>query len=667
MELHGLDRLAPGRLDDEMATLHRRLAGLLASPPREPAVDVLARRLAASDEPHPVTAWGVKALLDKGVGAAVSTSGPAVDVVEHLVGWATSGDRPYFVVFGEYGMGKTVAAQTLTRELLARRESDPTVPLPVYFDLRHLGTDVRKRDAALDELLADLIKRAWRTGGVSPSVSPDDVITAVQRRRALVIFDGLDEVLVHMSEQQGQGLLRELLRILPPQLVAGTGARGDAGRVLMTCRTHFFRTIRDQHTFFRAQDRDGLGPDLYEALHLLPFDDAQIRAYLERKQGAAGVDKAIDLIRSVHDLEGLAARPFNLRLISEQLERLERRVAEGRSIDAAALYDELVQSWLERDMGKHQLERDHKVRLMEDLAALLWSREARRIDVAELEAWLRRRLLGDDDLHAWVQLVHPDPAVLAEDLRTATFIVRPGADQFEFAHTSLLEYFLARYLHRTMRDGDVDVWALPRVSDETLDFLVEIEAAQGGDAFRRHLLGCGEAYRPRISEHVVRYALRSVERGGRPVSLRGFQLGTADLRGIRVEPRADAEVDMAGCVLEGADLRDARLRRVRLDGADLRDARLTRAELHRCSLRAADLSGASLEGAIVRATNVDGARLLGATGDDSQWLWNDGEPAGGAPSGRLVAPSSAIAARAAGSSRGARRCQRNGHVLGLGA
>ena len=409
----------------------------------------------------------------------------------------------------------------------------------------------------------------------------------------------------------------------------------------MTCRTHFFRTIRDQHTFFRAQDRDGVGPDLYEALHLLPFDDAQIRAYLERKQGAAGVDKAIDLIRSVHDLEGLATRPFNLRLISEHLERLERRVAEGRSIDAAALYDELVQSWLERDMGKHQLERDHKVRLMEDLAALLWSREARRIDVAELEAWLRRRLLGDDDLHAWVQLVHPDPVVLAEDLRTATFIVRPGADQFEFAHTSLLEYFLARYLHRTMRDGDLDAWALPRVSDETLDFLVEIEAAQGSDAFRRHLLECGEAYRPRISEHAVRYALRSVERGGQPVSLRGFQLGTADLRGIRVEARSDVEVDMAGCVLEGADLRDARLRRVCLDGADLRDARLTRAELHRCSLRAADLSGASLEGAIVRASNVDGARLLGATGDDSQWLWNEGEPAGGGPSGRLVAPSPA--------------------------
>ena len=375
----------------------------------------------------------------------------------------------------------------------------------------------------------------------------------------------------------------------------------------MTCRTHFFRTIRDQHTFFRAQDRDGLGPDLYEALHLLPFDGAQIRAYLERKQGAAGVDKAIDLIRSVHDLEGLAARPFNLRLISEQLERLERRVAEGRSIDAAALYDELAQSWLERDMGKHQLERVHKMRLMEDLAALLWSREARRIDVAELEAWLRRRLLGDDDLHAWVQLVHPDPAVLAEDLRTATFIVRPGANEFEFAHTSLLKYFLARYLHRTMRVGDVDAWA--GSPGERRD--PRLPCRDRGRPGRRRV----PAAPPRVRRGVptedqrARGAIRLALGGtGWPARVAaGLPAGNGRPAWDPGRAPAGAEVDMAGCVLEGADLRDARLRRVRLDGADLHDARLTRAELHHCSFRAADLSGASLQGAIVRATNVDGA------------------------------------------------------------
>jgi WD40 repeat protein len=638
----GLDRLRPRTLDDQMAVLHTRLAELVTFRRAEP-VDVLAHYLAASDELHPVTARAVRAQLDKGVIPSPLSTGPAVDVVEHLVTWATSdGGRPYFVVFGEYGMGKTIATQTLTRELLSRRDREPSTPLPIYFDLRLLGTEVRKRDAMLQELLADLIKRAWRTGEAESSVTPADVITAVQHRRAVVIFDGLDEVLVHMSEQQGQGLLRELLRILPPQLVSGGGRRPDAGRVVLTCRTHFFRTIRDQHTFFRAQDRDGVGPDLYEALHLLPFDDAQIRAYLEGKQGVAGVDKAIELIRSVHDLAGLATRPYNLRLICEQLGRLERRIAEGGSIDAAGLYDELVQSWLERDTGKHQFERDHKVRLMEDLAALLWRTEARRIRATELEAWLRARLLDDEDLRRWVQLARPDPAVLAEDLRTATFIVRPGSDEFEFAHTSLLEYFLARFLHRTMRDGHSTEWRLPAVSNETLDFLVEIASAHDPNSFVGHLIGCGKTYQALISEHVVKYALRATERGAPAPSLRGFQLATADLRGLEVRPPPGVSISMAGCGLARADLRNANLHSVCLDNTDLRAARLTQAELHHCSLRGANLEEACLDGAIIRSTRLHGAKLDGASGEDSQWLWCKGRALGNGIKASLEAPTASL-------------------------
>ena len=644
-DIRGLDRLRRGPLDDRMAALHTELAAVLASPQAAAVdiwvqrMDVLARGLAFADEPDPILTKAVRTKLDKGLEAASASGGPTVeDVVEHLVTWATTpGERPYFVVFGEYGMGKTVTTQTLTRKLLARRESDPSVPLPIYFDLRHLGTEVRKQDAKLAKLLADLIEGEWRSGRASPDVSPDDVITAVQERGAVVIFDGLDEVLVHMSEQQGQGLLRELLRILPPEPVGGTAARHGAGRVVLTCRTHFFRTIRDQHTFFRTQDRD-VGPDFYEALHLLPWADDQVRAYLESKQGVAGVDKAIELIRSVHDLAGLAHRPYNLRLICEQLERLERRIAQGGSIDAAGLYDELVTSWLERDMGKHQLERDHKVRLMEDLAALLWRSESRRIGAPELEEWLRSRLLDDNDLGRWVQLARPDPAVLAEDLRTATFIVRPGSDQFEFAHTSLLEYFLARFLHRTMRSGHAAEWRLPAISDETLDFLVEIAAAQDTDAFVRGLESCGAAYQQLVSEHVVRYAFRAVERGVRAPSLRGFHLEEADLRGIEVNPSAGFDIDMSGCLLADADLRQANLHNLSLDDADLRSAQLTRAELHDCSLRQACLAEAALDGAIIRSCTLDEIDVAGATGEDSQWLWCQGQAPGVPVSGGVSAP-----------------------------
>jgi NACHT domain-containing protein/pentapeptide repeat protein len=627
------------RRTEALADLHRELVRLVGAPASWP-VETLARVLATADEERVIARAGVRTALHKGAG--VAASGPAtatVDVQKHLMEWATSPDsRPYFVVFGEYGMGKTVAAQTLTHELLGRRHGGEAVPLPVYLDLRRLSRAVRSRDASLPELLDDLIGRVWQGGWDRPLVGAREVIEAVQQRGALVIFDGLDEVLVHLNEHEGQNLLRELLRILPPGMASGPGRRPEAGRILLTCRTHFFRTLREQHTFFRGEDRDGMEPDLYEALHLLPFDESQIRAYLSTRRGLESVDRAVGLIRSVRDLADLAGRPYNLRLIAEQIDRLEQRVASGQRIDAASLYEDLIQSWLDRDSGKHQLERPHKVRLMEDLAAHLWRNGLRQLEVSELETWLRERFFEDPDLSRWVALARPDPSVLAEDVRTATFIVRPGTDSFAFAHTSLLEYFLARFLYRELRAGNLDAWALAAPSRETIDFLVELVRA--GDAGRcvAHLRICGRAYRPLVSELVVRYACRAAELGEAALSLAGFELAGARLRGLPVSPAAGVALDMACCHLAGADLREARLEHVNLSNADLSGARLTRAELHACRLRAVTLAGASLEGAIFRGCHLDGIHLGGAIGQDSQWMWCLGMEPVRSLQGCLVAP-----------------------------
>ncbi len=636
------------RLDDRLARLHRELAALVGPPDIDPLALVaaaLAGGLGDSvDDLAPeelVELLAVRAGLDK---QPVALGGSSVDVVDRLVDWASDDDgQPYFVLFGEYGMGKTVASQMFTRRLLELRRDDPSVPLPIYLDLRTLSTEARRREPDLAELLADLLKRAWQTGAAEALVRPADVIHAVQQRGAVVIFDGLDEVLVHLSELQGVALLRELLRILPPRLAAGAAGAPGPGRVVLTCRTHFFRTVRDQHAFFRAQERDQVGPELYESLHLLPFGPDQVRAYLARRRGEEGVDQALDLLRSVHDLEDLASRPYNLRLITEQLERIERLVADQGRIDAAALYGELVLAWLERDVGKHQLDRAHKLRLMEDLALELWRRSTRRIDVEELERWLRRRLCDEEDLARWFQLARPDPAVLAEDLRTATFIVRPGADHFEFAHTSLLEYFLARALHRAMAEGRPDAWAIPEISEEAMAFLVQIAKAERSAGFVANLRACGEAYMAGRSENVVRYVVRASEGGGPAPSLQGFALAGADLR--RLAAPAGAHLDLRSADLAGADLREACLHEAKLDGARLGGARLDRAELHRCTLRQADLSHAELAGAVLRGCALDGVVLDGATGAHSQWLWcshGGAAPAHTPVAGALVAP--AIAA-----------------------
>jgi WD40 repeat protein len=661
-----------GRRKHFVNALHAQIAARVTRPAEEaPAWECL---LPSDLAPDVIEARALRATLDHRPPVA---HGPddAVDIQCYLQGWADDPTgRPYLVVFGEYGMGKTTACEIFTRALIDRRRGgDGSVRLPIYLDLRSLG-DAAPAGLTLEPILDRLLGRSWQSGlGARPAAR--EVVEHVQRQRAVAIFDGLDEVLVHLSEREGQALLRQLWSILPPQLHTDDATRARTGRVLMTCRTHFFRTLREQHTYFRGEDREPVGADDYAALHLLPFSEDQVRAYLERREdrdpGAAGADRALEVIRSVHNLSELVARPYNLRLVADQIGALERRIAAGELVDTAALYDELVASWLARDEGKHELRRDDKLRLMEELAVELWRTGRRSLPVQRLEAWLLKRLDADDDLGRWFSLQRPDVAVLAEDLRTATFIVRPGADEFAFAHTSLLEYFLARRLARALAEGDASAWELPQPSPETLDFLGEIVAQGDVQACLRGLRALRDRYRPQASELAVAYCVRALERGVPSVPLAGFQLGGAQLRGMRVAGPADGPpLSLARSTLAGADLRAARFEHVRLEHCDLRGADLSRAEVHGCVLEDCQLDGANLTGTVIRKSHAAGLDLNSVRAYRTQWLHCDFDdvrwPDGG--EGHLVAPPRAYGGSARAPARArARLTTFTGHVHGVRA
>ena len=64
-----------------------------------------------------------------------------------------------------------------------------------------------------------------------------------------------------------------------------------------------------------------------------------------------------------------------------------------------------------------------------------------------------------------------------QDFRTATFLTRRG-DDFSFAHSSLLEYFLAKRLADSLEADSEDealaAWDITRPSDETFAFFTEL-------------------------------------------------------------------------------------------------------------------------------------------------------------------------------------------------
>ncbi|HZT34658.1 MAG TPA: TIR domain-containing protein, partial [Nitrososphaera sp.] len=269
--------------------------------------------LAGFDEEHFVPTQGVMTTISKELEEAPEIDPKQrKDAVKFLEEWATDTNAPpYCALLGEYGMGKTTTCKALARELLEQQDAGKKVPLPIYLDLRNVGAEA-KRGLDLEQILEVVLKYGtWKTGPGSTALTASELIGLVQNQGALVIWDGLDEVLVHLDTNAGQKFTRQLFRILPP---AKKNERRP-GLMLISCRTHYFRTLRDQQNHFRAEDRDNVREEHFRPpFVLLPFSPEQIHRYLEVSLPGEDPERVMELFRSVHNLEEMAERPYTLSL-----------------------------------------------------------------------------------------------------------------------------------------------------------------------------------------------------------------------------------------------------------------------------------------------------------------------------------------------------------------
>jgi hypothetical protein len=317
-----------------------------------------------------------------------------VDVVSFLRDWARNPDgTPLAALLGEYGTGKTITCQELTERLRRDRLGDQ--PEPLYFDLR----SVRNLDRGvptLVDILTECIQRGWASAD-GPLPSGAEVIAQARKRPTLFIIDGLDEVLVRLDAAQGVTFTHELLKLRPIRIRQGIRApfAGEHTKVLLSCRTHYFRSLREQSRHFLEQDRDLTKAEDYTALVLLPLTEQQIHDYLGKALPGRDATQVMDMLRAVHDLSDLATRPYTLAKVAAQIPFIERRHAEQRPVHAATIYRQVLRDWLARDQGKHRLRPDHKLTLMARLAAWSWQRGSRRVDSTDLDDWLDEQLATD--------------------------------------------------------------------------------------------------------------------------------------------------------------------------------------------------------------------------------------------------------------------------------
>ncbi|GAB5467666.1 MAG: hypothetical protein Kilf2KO_06960 [Rhodospirillales bacterium] len=542
---------------------------------------------------------------------------PGEEVLPFIHRWMDDAEGPpLLALLAEYGMGKTITCQQVATELAEARRREGEGPIPLYFDLR-LVTLRKGRVPSLAEALADCMERGWHSLGDGSAVTLEQVNDWIDQG-ALVLFDGLDEVLVKLDAQEGQIFTNGLLKLLSDARVRAQAAgRPCRLKMIVACRTAYFPTLRAQQTHFTQEERGEFGPRAYAALLLLPWDEAQIRAYLAVALPGLDPERVLETIGQVHNLEELAERPFTLKLVADYIPEIERLRAAGRPVQGVTLYRAMARRWLERDQGKHRILPEHKLRLVAHLAAHLWTGGRGDLPAEDLQAWFHQWRAEQPELRRYEALSVDQ---LEEDLRTATFLSRRDEGRrsaFRFAHTSLQEFFLAEFLLRAAAEDRPEDWAIRVPSQETLDFLGQLFAEGEEPEALRHAGSWRRQRRPGTNELLLAYALRARARGWPVPNLHGIDLSGAKLHGLVLDGRPDGW-SLGPARLDGCDLREARLFNLTLDDASFTDALLGRAVFQDCRLRGARLEGAEFPGTVFRRCALAESDWTGAQGYRTQ-------------------------------------------------
>ena len=515
----------------------------------------------------------------------------SIPALPYLEDWARDAARHrVLAILGGFGMGKTVIVQRFADKL----SSDGSAPTPIYLDFRRLIPKANPGQPIISEL-SDIILQTIG-GEAAKRVNAEKLVAMIRSEPCVVILDGLDEIGNRIGRDHAAALYRQLLELIPRAAwQADSQNKGTPDwkacptRLIVTCRTHFFRSFAEEQSTFALGDRgDRRLRASIHTLHMAPLTMEAIKQLFIKSLGEEEGRRTLQTIQKIHDLPGLARRPIMARYISEIAGSLLLRHQAGEVINIATVYEELFNRGLERDSEKRQaLTSSDRVDILKALALHLHQQGAQTMDIASLEGWFDRFAAN----HTGIELTLKSGGIgarglLQTELRNASFLVRIHDDHFVFAHTSFFEYFLGLALRDAVLAGKVSALANHPLSRETIEFcLATVKQKSREDEFNRALTVRIISDDARADRALI-WRLMQFEGGEVVAPSSGANLSGLDLRDLRLKPGAVWQgINLEQAVLTGLKACDITFRNVSFENAFIGDAQFEDCRFIHCSGR----------------------------------------------------------------------------------
>ena len=538
------------------------------------------------------------------------TNDPQEGALEAVVSFLTTSQPGFALVLAEFGTGKTYLMHELARRLV---EAEPNT-VPLLINLRSLS-----KATDLNQVLAQYIGSHPELSGLTLSI--DTFRSMVEFGNVVLLFDGYDELENRLTFESAKEHFEVLL--------SGWTQTGSRARVVLTSRREHFLSDDD------ATTRSVTKAPRRLLVELLPFDSAQVRAFLVNHYGGNEVKADARLARhgEIHDLAGLSENPRMLSFIADLTDaELDEACDEAGTISAASLYRELIAKWMRYEDarskqrgGRKAVETDTRLHVVRELAVALWQRPmGGGASIKDLSERTRQVLDGSaTDMEV-------DETVFA--VGSGSLLVRHD-DEFSFLHRSLMEFLVAEEIAAQLRAGTGSLIRSGRVTDLMVEFLRGLLPLEELRRWSDSVTTEGEAGPvERENARMVHVAMADATgSASEPISrifanevysdrAYGGDYRGGDFSGTHFDHAIFTEFDGTGADFRGASLRHARvgtegpssLRDAALDGADLTGAVI---------LDRVELANASVDSStVVQRLSVVGATLADAGPFATSWF-----------------------------------------------
>jgi hypothetical protein len=538
-----------------------------------PYFDALTRLVDGSRIPEYYVDLGCYKLVTDTEGREVGRERYEV-IDDYIDDWLRERGKKHISILGEFGAGKTWFCRHYAHRQLQRYLSDPVRErLPLLITLRDFTKAMTAR-----QLIQDALLEKYKLPLVGSSF---DVFERLNRKgKLLLVFDGFDEMARRVDYQTVVDNFWELASVLV-----------EASKVLLTSRTEYFRYAQESEKILRGEESGRativLDPPKFEVLYLEPLSDEQVTDVIAKRVEREEGDIVARRILSTPNLAALARKPVLIELLLAALDE----VGPASLTNPAQVYLYATNALLMRNITTKRTFTTTADKLFflcemawEMIRANLLRMSYKRIP-ERIQAWFGPRVANEEIDH-W-----------DFDLRNQTLLQRNAIGEYEFAHRSMAEYFVAykfaaelgclrAEFQRTYCEADGNPCQAP-IGDRSVKELSETFGSSS--LSEEHLMAVSQLLKWMVGDPARLWALVDKTKGRTAEEVRYVGGNAATLLNHLGESFEKAQLSHAN--LTGADLTNANM-----SNADLRGAVLHKVDLTGVTLMGADLYDADLRG-----------------------------------------------------------------------